>query len=67
MKYILEIHTSNRGYATETYTAFSGIKQCIKEVTRKSKKAEAEAEKLAVDTINNLIDYVCNKNGLEIA
>lgn len=62
----LEMHTSNRGYTTEMYTTSSSIKQCIKEVTRKSKKAEAEAEKLAADTINNLIDYVCNKNGLEI-
>lgn len=36
-------------------------------MTRKSAKAEAEAEKLAADAMDNLIDYVCKKNGLEIA
>lgn len=55
------------GSVLESYAAFTGIKQNIKQVTRKSKKAEAEAEKMAVDTMDNLIDYVCNKNGLEIA
>lgn len=62
----VEMHTSNSGYTTEVITAFSGIKQCIKQVTRKSKKGECEAEKLATDVINELIDYVCNKNALEI-
>ena len=54
------------GYSTETVTAFSGIKQCVKQVTRKSAKAEAEAEKLAVDVMDNLVDYVCKKNGLNL-
>lgn len=58
---------STGGFISESYTAFTGIKQNIKQVTRKSAKAEAEAEKLAADAMDNLIDYVCKKNGLEIA
>lgn len=57
--------TSAGGFSSESYTAFTGIKQNIKQVTRKS--AKAEAEKLAADAMDNLIDYVCRKNGLEIA
>lgn len=33
------------GYTMETYRAFSGVKQILKTVTRKSAKAEAEAKK----------------------
>lgn len=34
----------NRGnYVSECYTAFSGVKQCVVTVARKSKKAEQEA------------------------
>lgn len=54
------------GATLESYTAFSGIKECIKTVTRKSVKAEAEAEKLAQDREKIMIEYVCNKNGLEL-
>lgn len=61
----VERRASARGYTSECCTAFTGIKQNIKEVTRKSKKAESEAEKLASDTIDNLIDYVLRNNGLE--
>lgn len=55
------------GGTTEIYTAFTGLKQCIKEVTRKSAKAEAEAEKLVAAEMENLIAIVCKKNGLEVA
>lgn len=50
----------------ESYTAFTGIKKLIKEVSRKSKKAEAEAEAIAENETKNLIDYVCTKNNLEV-
>lgn len=63
----VEIGMRDGGITSERYTAFTGIKQNIKQVTRKSAKAEAEAEKLAADAMDNLIDYVCRKNGLEIA
>ena len=56
----------SRGYTSECYTAFSGIKQLVKVVKRKSQKAEKEAENLAENLVNELIDYVCNQNGLEL-
>ena len=62
----VEYKISKYGYVTESYTAFTGIKQIIKGVSRKSKKAEAEAEKLAEVAIDRLIGYVCRENGLEI-
>ena len=55
------------GYVSERYSAFTGVKLLIKEVTRKSSKAEAEAEKLAETATEKLIDYVCRQNGLENA
>ena len=54
------------GATMESYTAFSGIKQCIKEVSRKSEKAARSAEEIAVNYENDLIRYVCDKNGLEV-
>lgn len=60
-------YKEHNGYVTECYTAFSGVKQLIKEVTRQSKKSEAEAEKIAKTVESKLIDYVCRENGLELA
>lgn len=55
------------GYTTESFTAFSGVKQLIKEVTRKSAKAEAQAEAAAAQIENDLVLWVIKKNGLELA
>lgn len=52
------------GFVSESYAVFTGIKQCVKEVKRKSAKAEIEAEKLATDAMKKLIDYVCKENKL---
>lgn len=54
------------GCTMESYTAFSGIKQLIKPVNRKSAKAEAAAETEAAAKEADLIRYVCEKNGLEV-
>lgn len=54
------------GVITESYTAFSGIKQCVKTVTRKSAKAEQEAIQAAARIENTLVEWVCNKNGLPL-
>ena len=54
------------GYTSERYTAFTGIRQLVKSVKRKSQKAEKEAENLAENLVNELIDYVCGQNGLEL-
>lgn len=54
------------GIGFESYTAFSGVKLLLLEVSRKGKKAEAEAERIAEEKEADLIKYVCNKNGLEV-
>ena len=61
------VHRENRGACiTESYTAFTGVKKLIKTVTRKSSKAEAEAEVDAADILPDLIDYVCRHNGYTV-
>ena len=55
------------GYTLESFTAFTGYKQLVKEVTRKSAKAEAEAAAAAADIIDIMVERVCMKNGLELA
>lgn len=55
------------GYTTESFTAFSGYKQLLQEVTRKSAKAEAAAEAAVEDILDIMVERVCRKNGLELA
>lgn len=50
----------------EGFTAFTGIKKLIKEVSRKSAKAEDEAAALWATTKQELIDHVLRESGLEI-
>lgn len=59
-------YSNNNGIITESYAAFTGVKYLLKEVTRKSTKAEKEAESIAAQIEKNLIEYVCNKNNLSI-
>ena len=54
------------GVTLESYTAFSGIKDCVKQVSRKSDKAMREAEELAAAREEALIRLVCEKNGLTL-
>lgn len=66
--YYLSISPVERGEIFESYTGFTGIKKCIKQVKRKSNKAYNEA----ISEINNtnieqdLIKQVCQNQGLEI-
>lgn len=55
------------GYTTETYTSFTGYKDCIHIVKRKSKKAEEIAKKAAEYRIATLVQVVLNRYGLELA
>lgn len=62
------VEYSNRnGIITEGFTAFSGIKELVKEVGRKSDKAMREAEQLVEPKKQELIDYILQKNNLELA
>lgn len=47
-------------------SAFTGVKKCIKAVTRKSEKAAAQATENAQNYIHDLVTHVCNKNGIPI-
>lgn len=55
------------GCVMESYVAFTGIKQLLKEVSRKSVKSQAEAEKMAENVFNSLIEYIMNEHGIELA
>jgi hypothetical protein len=68
--YYLHVYPVKRetrnGYTLESFGAFTGTKHCIKEVTRQSAKAAAQAEENALNYIHNLVCHVCRKNGFTI-
>ena len=65
---VTPVEKINRGsYVTESCAAFSGYKMLLKEVKRKSKKAEMEAEQIAADGMQRIIDQVLMEQGLELA
>lgn len=55
------------GVVMRSYTAFTGRKLCVHCVKRKSAKAEKEALEKAAQVEKQLIDFVCEANGLAIA
>lgn len=57
--------TSN-GFNTESYTMFAGFKVLLLEVTRKGKKAEAEALKTLEADKQKYIDYLIDKYDLKL-
>lgn len=65
--YYLSVTPVERGNGFEGFMAFSGIKKLLREVKRKSAKAEAEAESMVEQEKQELIDYVLRQNGLELA
>ncbi|HFQ5129622.1 TPA: hypothetical protein ACGUU0_004128 [Vibrio vulnificus] len=50
-------------YQTKTYASFSGLKQCVLEMKRFSKK-QLETFKPTKSAINQLLDAIVQKNGL---
>lgn len=63
--HVSPVYRENRdGFVMESYTAFSGIKNCLLEVARKSNKAEAEAFNLFEQNKERYIDYILEKHGL---
>lgn len=60
------IREDKGGFFLETYTAFSGIKDCILEVTRASKKAENQAAEIFEQVKNRYITYILDKYGLTL-
>ena len=55
------------GCVMESFTAFSGIKQCVLECSRQSKKREAEALEKMGNYKESLVADVLAKNGLKVA
>ena len=53
--------TSGSGFITESYTMFSGFKVLLLEVSRKGKKAEAEALKIFEQEKQKYIDHIINQ------
>lgn len=64
--YYLSVMPVERARGCESFVAFSGIKQCVKPVSRKSDKAMRDAEKFAATIENDLIQYVLNTNNLQL-
>lgn len=63
---VVPVERCDRGlYVSETMTAFRGIKMLIKEVSRKSSSAAAQAEQLAEQRLQELINWVCLEYNLK--
>lgn len=54
------------GWKSESCMMFSGYKQLVESVSRKSKSAEARAEKNAESVKQQIIDKVLAENGWEL-
>lgn len=54
------------GATIEGFMAFSGIKQCISSVSRRSDKQMRLAEEKAPEFEPEMIKYVCEKQGLTL-
>lgn len=48
------------------FQGFSGTYMLLNEVTRQSKKGEAEAMRLYAENRQKVIDYVCGKHGIAL-
>lgn len=62
----VERRSCGDGVMMEGYVAFSGTKLLLKEVTRKSAKAEQEAERMVDQNLPMLMNAVLQENELEL-
>lgn len=65
--YYLVVTPVTRDAHMESFTAFTGLRRCVKEVKRKSKNAELAAIKEAELVEKAMIDRVLANNHLELA
>lgn len=61
--YYLTVYPIERARGCESFTAFTGISECITECKRQSKKAEAEAREKAPAYEKMMLEYVITKYG----
>ena len=64
--YYLSVTPVERARGFESFEAFTGFKILLKEVTRASKKAEAEAEAIAERDWRKYAEIAANRAGLQI-
>ena len=65
--HVSPVKRENRdGCTLETFAAFSGVKDCILEVTRASKKAENQAADIFEQVKDKYINYILDKYGLTL-
>lgn len=64
--YYLSVTPVERARGFESFKAFTGFKVLLKEVTRASKKAEAEAEAIAERDWRKYAEIAANEAGLQI-
>ena len=64
--YYLSVTPVERARGFESFVAFTGFKVLLKEVTRASKKAEAEAEAIAERDWRKYAEIAANEAGLQI-
>lgn len=65
--YYLVVTPVTRQSGFESFTAFTGLRRCVKEVKRKSKSAELAAIKDAELIEKTMIGHVLASNHLELA
>ena len=54
------------GYSTESFMAYTGYRYLLKEVTRKSSKAEAAADQIAEEKAGAIVERICKENQLNL-
>lgn len=65
--YYLVVTPVTRQSGFESFTAFTGLRRCVKEVKRKSKSAELAAIREAELVEKAMINHVLTTNKLELA
>lgn len=65
--YYLVVTPVTRDAHMESFTAFTGLRRCVKEVKRRSKSAELSAIKEAELVEKQMINHVLTTNKLELA
>lgn len=64
--YYFSLVPCEKGGGWRSYTAFSGVKTCVLECGRQSKKREQEAAAMFDSLIEKHLERFCEKRGLEL-
>ena len=61
--YYITVYPVEKNGISESFTAFTGVTECIEQVNRKSPKAEKIAAEKIPAYEKMMLDYICNKYG----